>query len=139
MLRNLFILVTAVHGLIHMMGFAKAFGYGNMKQLTVRISKPAGIIWLIATLLFIITVILLLLNKTGWYIIAIPAVILSQVLLVLSWKDAKFGTIVNIIILVVAISDYAQYRLNHSIENISGTKISGASITGKTSITKEKI
>ena len=132
MLRYLFILFVASHGLIHLMGFAKAFGYGDMKQLSIPISKPAGIIWMITTLLFSVTALLLLSNKSGWYIIAIPAVMLSQVLLIKSWKDAKFGTLANIIILTVAISSYTQYRLNHSIENISKNIVSMTPVVNNT-------
>jgi hypothetical protein len=46
------------------MGFAKAFQYAEMKQLTIAISKPVGLMWLIATLLFVASAILFLLKKT---------------------------------------------------------------------------
>jgi hypothetical protein len=137
MLRYLFIIVVAVHGLIHFMGFAKAFGYADMKQLTIPISKPAGILWIITALLFTITALLLLFNKTGWYIIAIPSVILSQVLLVMSWKDAKFGTIANFIIITVAITTFAQYRFNHTIENISSSLLAKKPPDNKTVVSGE--
>ena len=40
-----------VHGLIHGMGFAKAFGYASLPQLTQPISRGMGVVWLIAGLL----------------------------------------------------------------------------------------
>lgn len=110
MLKYLFAFVMLVHGLIHFMGFAKAYNYGNITQLTKYISKSTGSIWLITTILFIVAVVLFLVKKESWAYIAIFALIISQILLITVWKDAKFGTIINILILFVAIVSYA---INH--------------------------
>ena len=45
--------LLAVHGLIHLMGFAKAFGYAELPQLTKPISSEMGVAWLAAGLLVI--------------------------------------------------------------------------------------
>jgi len=107
MLRLIILLLVTIHGLIHVMGFAKAFHYAEMKQLTMAISKPVGMVWLLAALLFIISAILFLLKKDAWVYVAIPAVIISQGVILLSWHDAKYGTIANIIILMAAIIGFA--------------------------------
>ncbi len=112
MLRYIFIIVVCVHGLIHFMGFAKAFGYGDMKNLSMEISKPVGALWMTTAFLFIIVTILLFLKNSNWWMLAIPAVILSQIVIIMSWQDAKFGTIANIVIMAVAISAIIQYPLN---------------------------
>lgn len=101
MLPYIFALLLLLHGLIHFMGFAKAFDYGDMKQLTIPISKPAGIFWMITAFLLIITAVLFLLKTDAWRYLAIPALLLSQVLIVLSWKDAKFGTLGNLVALLM--------------------------------------
>lgn len=106
MLRYLFASVVFLHGAIHFMGFGKAFQYGTITQLTRSISKPSGILWLLAALLFISTSILFLLNKESWPAIAIVAAILSQLLIITVWKDARFGTIANVIILLAAIASW---------------------------------
>jgi uncharacterized membrane protein len=43
------------------------------------------------------------LKKDAWPILAIIAALISQVLIIAVWKDAKFGTIANLIVLLVAI------------------------------------
>jgi hypothetical protein len=103
MFKSLFFLIVLIHGLIHLMGFAKAFNYAEISQLTQPISKPIGAGWGLAALLFIITAILFLMKKDGWWIWAIPALLLSQTLIILSWEDAKFGTIANLIVLAAII------------------------------------
>jgi hypothetical protein len=110
MLKYIFTFVILIHGLIHCMGFAKAFGYGNITQLSKAISKPSGLFWLLTALLFTAAVVLFLMKKESWPMIAVIAVIISQVLIITVWKDAKFGTILNIIILFVAVASWATYH-----------------------------
>ena len=45
------IALVGVHGLIHLMGFAKGFGYAALPQLTQPISRAWGLAWLAAALL----------------------------------------------------------------------------------------
>ena len=110
MLKYLFAFILLIHGLIHFMGFAKAYNYGNITQLTKYISKPVGLLWLITAILCIVAVLLFLLKKESWPYIAIVAAVISQILIITVWKDAKFGTILNVIVLFVAIASYATYH-----------------------------
>lgn len=103
MLKITFVFITLCHGLIHFMGFAKAFDYGSISQLTKEITKTSGILWFATGLLFLICSALYLLKKDNWVYFAVIALILSQILILNNWQDAKFGTIANVIILVVTI------------------------------------
>ncbi len=107
MLKYFFAFVVLIHGLIHFMGFAKAYNYGNITQLTKYISKPAGALWLITAILFLVAVMLFLLKKESWLYVGFIAALISQILIVTVWKDAKYGTVLNIIILVVTILSFA--------------------------------
>ena len=117
MLRIIFLLLITIHGLIHLMGFAKAFQYAEMKQLIIAISKPVGLMWLIATSLFITSAILFLLKKDYWAIFSIAAVVISQIVIILSWHDAKFGTIANVIILIASIIGYGTWSYYNKYQN----------------------
>jgi hypothetical protein len=110
MLKYLLALIIVLHGLIHFIGFVKAFNYGNINQITKEISKPSGLLWLITGLLFAIATIFFLLKKEGWMLFGLAAVIISQILIFTVWQDAKFGTIANIIILAAIILNYGSYR-----------------------------
>lgn len=108
-------LLIFIHGLIHFMGFAKAFDYGNMKQLTIPISKPVGVAWMITAFLFIATVVFYFMKKEYWWMVALPAVIISQVVIIMSWNDAKFGTIANVLILIVAILGWGSSQIENAL------------------------
>jgi hypothetical protein len=114
MMRYLFASVMLVHGLIHIMGFIKAFKSTSIKQLTVTISKPVGIIWITVAILFVLSIGVYLLRKEWWPVITIIAVLLSQVVVVMSWSDAKFATIINVIIFIPAFLTWTSQRFEYS-------------------------
>jgi hypothetical protein len=117
MLKYFFAIILLIHGCIHFMGFAKAFTFGNITQLTKEISKPAGVLWLVTALLFIATTLLFLLKNGSWPIIGIIAVIISQVLIISTWNAAKFGSIGNVIILIVTIAAWASHNFEIHFRN----------------------
>jgi presenilin-like A22 family membrane protease len=92
------------------MGFGKAFGYGDMKQLAIPVSKPIGVCWMVAAFMFIVTIVLFLLKKDYWWMIGLVAAIISQFVIILSWNDAKFGTIANVILLMLIVINW-KYQL----------------------------
>jgi hypothetical protein len=99
MINYIFAAILIIHGIIHLMGYSKSFHYSELKNITKPISKPIGVIWISSCLLFIATAVFFLIDKNFWWIIGLTAVTLSQIVIFLSWKDAKFGTIANLIIL----------------------------------------
>jgi hypothetical protein len=117
MLRTFFSFIVFIHGLIHLMGFAKAFKLAEISQLTLPISPLRGVCWLAAMFLFLASIPLLLFKKEAWWQVAIAAGLLSQTLILLSWQDAKFGTIANIIIFSVAIFSCAEWHFHHLYAN----------------------
>ena len=110
MLKYIFAFIILIHGFIHFIGFAKGFNIGDMKQLTMPISKPIGLLWMVVAFLFIFTTILFLLKNEYWWIIAIIAVVCSQIVIVMSWMDAKFGTMANLIVLLMAVLSFTTLR-----------------------------
>jgi hypothetical protein len=98
--------VVALHGVIHFAGFAKAFHWADMNQLTKSISKPLGVAWLVAGLALLATAIVLLANARRWWILGAVAAIVSQAVITTSWNDARFGTTANVLLLVAALHGY---------------------------------
>ncbi len=105
-----FFIFLSIHGLIHLMGFLKAFGFAEIPQLSQNFSKLEGILWLIIVLAFVFVGVLFLMKNNLWFWIAIGAVLISQILIIINWLDAKFGTIANLIVLIVAIIAVAAWN-----------------------------
>src|SRR5690606_29241711 len=103
MIKVILILVIFVHGLLHLIGFYRSFSHNGVVNLKKRISKSHGWLWLICALLFFLNGILIGLDVNGWIFFMTAALLISQVLIFLSWKDAQYGTILNIVILGLSI------------------------------------
>lgn len=116
MMRTLFGLLLILHGLIHLMGFVKAFNIAEIEQFTLSISKPAGLFWVIASLLFLISGALFFNKQTWWWMAVVPAILISQALIFYYWQDAKAGTILNIIILAGCLVGYGNWDFETMIE-----------------------
>ena len=115
-MKYIFSLLIFIHGAIHLMGFAKAFGYDGIEQLHAEISKTAGVFWLLAFIFFMISGIAFLAKADWWYIVSFIAVLLSTILIIYVWKDAKYGTLANAIILAGAIIGYGTVNYYRSYE-----------------------
>jgi len=111
-IRIIFAIVVMLHGLIHLMGFVKAFRLAGIKGLSMDITRPAGMLWLAVALLFTASGVLVLIEYDPWWMTAAAAVVFSQLLVVLYWHDAKFGTIANVIVLCGAVIGFGIWSFN---------------------------
>lgn len=139
-------LLLAVHGLIHLLGFVKEFNLatvtGFSPQTIIPLSKPAslftGVLWGLTCAAFLTTAAVFLLHKTWWWMPAFAAVLLSQALIVLYWKDAKWGTIANLLVFLPALVSFAEWRftkgVNEEVDHLLSAPVASSSI-----ITKENI
>ncbi|MDX9925414.1 MAG: hypothetical protein RBS48_11685, partial [Ignavibacteriaceae bacterium] len=121
--------------------FIKAFGLVKITQFTPlaqQNSEFMGILWFLNTLLFIGVALAFLLKKEWWWVPGIFAIVLSQILIIINWQDAKFGTIANLIILVSLIVGIAFGNFNIQFDNERKMILSEGNFVGKI-ITNEMI
>lgn len=96
-------IIVFLHGLIHLSGFVKAFGLREMKELTLPVSRSMGLLWLLAAILFLVYGLLHSVHARYAWLFGLLAVGLSQTLVILFWKDARFGTVPNLLILLIVL------------------------------------
>lgn len=114
-MRILLIVLLAIHGTIHLMGFFRAFGFSELNAINQSISKMSGLIWLLTFLLFAVTLGLFLIRSQYWWVWGVIGVIVSQVLIFNYWSDTKFGTFANLIILLSTVVAYSNYNFENKI------------------------
>ena len=106
--RFIVVVLLAGHGLIHLLGAAKGFGWAEVNQLPQPIGPAAGVLWLAAALLVLASAALL---ATGapvwWWAVAGAAAVTSQVAIATSWSDAKAGTVINVLLVLAAAYGFA--------------------------------
>jgi hypothetical protein len=108
-MRWILVVLIGIHGLIHFMGFARAFGYAELPQLTQPISKGMGVLWLAAGLGLLTSGALLVSAPRFWWAIGFASVVASQIVIASSWGDAKLGTIANVVVLLGVVYGFAAY------------------------------
>jgi hypothetical protein len=95
------IVLIGVHGLIHLLGFAKAFGYADLPQLTQPISRAWGLAWLAAAVLVTTSAAMLGAGARSYWIAGGVGLVLSQAVIFSAWGDASAGTVANVLLLLV--------------------------------------
>lgn len=133
------IFIVLFHAGIHIIGFAKAFQLAEIHQLTQSISKPIGIIWLFTAIMLLFSVVLLLLKKDWWFIVALIAAIISQLLIIMYWRDAKIGTIANIIVLMICLYSYSNFKFKNMVQKESEQLLQNIQLENLPRISKNDI
>lgn len=101
--RWLVVALLVGHGLIHILGMVKGFGWAPVPQLKEPISVGMGVVWLAGGVLVLTAAAMIAAGAPSWWwVIALLAVLVSQIAIVTAWNDAKVGTLANVILLVVA-------------------------------------
>jgi len=93
--------LIGMHGLIHLMGFAKGFGYADLPQLTQPISRPWGLAWLAAALLVTTSAAMLGAGGRSYWIPGAFGLVVSQAVILSDWSDAWAGTVGNVLLFLV--------------------------------------
>lgn len=129
----------AIHGIIHLFGFLKAFGISEFNAISEPISRTYGIFWLMAFLLFAITFIQVLIHSEYYWLSGLLAVIISQVLILNYWSDARFGTIANLIILLAIIVGYSSFNFRQQIKEERKTLFQKSQVKTREIVTEEAL
>lgn len=100
---NIFIsILFLLHAVLHLMGFVKSFYDDFLPKLSKSISKSEGILWLACAILLFIADLYFLMDLTYWPALSIIGALLSQFLITMNWEDAKYGTVINLLILALS-------------------------------------
>jgi hypothetical protein len=91
--------LLGIHGLLHLLGATKAFGWARVPQLRAPISPAVGALWLVAAILLVGAAIGVARGAQWWWP-CLPGIVLSQALIAQSWGDARFGTVVSLAIVI---------------------------------------
>jgi len=146
MVRLIFSTIVVLHGLLHLIGFAREWNLGSPRRIagkklfaqSLDTSKTAGALWLAASALFLSAAIFYLLRKDWYWIPAAGGLVLSQTLIIIYWQDARYGTMVNAVILIAVISAAATMRFNTMVRR-EVKALQSQAATGEKQVTEEMV
>ncbi len=122
------------HGLLHALGFLRAWGIAVLPPLDGPAVIPSGdgaarvvgAVWLLTGLLLVAAAALRVSGAPGWWRPGAAGVVLSQGLVVLQWQDAKAGTAVNVVLAVAVLSAVATARFHRRVDGEARAMLAGA-------------
>ncbi len=108
------LIVTVLHGLIHLMGLVAYWPLGTVAELPYKTTvlggqwdlgrtgmRLFGVLWLIAAVGFLLAAAGLLFHQGWWRPVMLATIGLSTLLIALDWAPAFRGTIANLLLLAV--------------------------------------
>lgn len=138
-MRIVFIILIIIHAIIHLFGFLKAFNFYNLDTINKEISVTIGILWLLTFFLFISGLFLMLTKSNFWWTITFFALIISQTLFFFNWESTKYGTLINIIILITVIIEFSNFSFHQKIKKEKIILLKKSKATNHKNITKDDI
>jgi hypothetical protein len=102
-MRWIVVALLAIHGLIHAMGFLKAYRLAELPQLVQPIGRTTGLLWLASGVLVVATAACLVFAPRISWMVGAAALVASQAVIATSWSDAKFGTLGNVVLLLAVV------------------------------------
>jgi hypothetical protein len=111
-------ILLLIHGLIHLMGFLKGYGLARLPGLNLEISRTVALIWFLTALCFFVALVMDLMKQPSWATLTLIAIVFSQALIISSWQDTKAGTVLNLILLIIAGISFAHTRFERESDAI---------------------
>lgn len=137
--RIILAVAVSIHALIHLIGVAREWGLAEVGQFGRKtlvpiegaISKVSGFLWLLAFLCFIAAATGLFFTDL-WWIPGLTGVVISQLLVIVYWQDAKAGTVLNVVMLIVCLAGYGRWSFVNSsrLEALEMIRIAGRGPAG---------
>ena len=106
-LRWAVVVLTVLHGLIHLLGAAEGLGWAQVSAVRHPISTALGTGWLGAGVLVVLSGVLLATGARRWWIVGAVAVVATQAVILTVWTGAALGTVANVVLLVAVVHGFA--------------------------------
>jgi len=140
-------ILLAFHGTIHLLGFvgwsrlAAVPGLSGRTLVSLSASgqRAYALVWLVATLVLLAAAALCAGRHAWWWATALLGVLLSQCLIVLAWDDARFGTIVNVLVLVPALVGLAHAHFTRRTDAEIRVLLARSSPPSTTSVSQSEL
>lgn len=106
----LFTCLLVIHAAIHFLGYT---GKQEVPDHAKNRAKLIRLLWFSTVVIFLVSAIGLNLQVAYWWILCGMGIIVSQCLIIISWKKAKYGTIINAILLLFVIISHTTFSFKN--------------------------
>jgi hypothetical protein len=124
-MRYAYIFIIVIHGLIHLVGWFKAMGWAENSPLTAPISRSMGGFWALTALLLVSYAVIYGLRMPASWMLGLAAMCLSQGLIIMYWTDARYGTILNMLMLIAILFSYGEWQFKRQARQAENALLAG--------------
>lgn len=134
-MRILFFVILLLHAAIHLLGFARFLSPASITGMSGETlfswplggERTAGWFWLVAALLLAAAAGLFIGKISWWWLVGLVGLLLSQLLVIHAWPDAKAGSVPNLLLLVAIVLAGAASRFESETDRtVNAMYASGA-------------
>lgn len=111
MIKLLMPLLVAIHGLIHLIGASEKFAKEQAGKVGI-----VRVVWAIVAIVFVLLAYIMLVASYWWYL-GFSVVLFSQALIIMWWQKAKWGTILNVIVLSASVINFSAWHFDREARN----------------------
>ena len=129
-MRTALLILLLLHAAIHFIGTAKAFDWAKLDAFSQPVSKYAGLAWGLAGILLILSTLLYASSARYWWMLGFVSLVLSQILILRFWSDARWGTIPNVVLLVLIVLAFARFQFDQQSEKLRSALLNNATLEG---------
>jgi len=115
-MKTLLFLLILLHWGIHLLGLVRGLGLWAPPGFAVPVGTAAGLLWGLAGLLIAGFGLLYLTGSPSQIWVGLLAAALSQALIISAWGDARWGTLANLLILVLVAFAWGRQRMDRRWE-----------------------
>jgi hypothetical protein len=116
--------LLALHGLFHLLGFIETGHFAGMPRMSGEtlftlpepLSKWMSSLWLLTCVLLLASAAQMIARSDTWWRLGTVAVVLSELLIIYAWPDAKAGTLVNLLLVLPLLAAAAHTGFVHETE-----------------------
>src|SRR6056297_497337 len=125
-MRYAYITIITIHGLIHLIGWFKSMGWAENSPISAPISKSVGGLWALAAILLVSYAVIYGLRMPASWMLGLAALLLSQTLIIMFWADARYGTIINVLLLIAVLFSYGEWQFQRQAKRVEMTLLNAA-------------
>jgi len=127
-MRYAYLFLIVIHGLIHLIGWFKSMGWAENSPISAPISKSVGGLWALAAILLVSYAVIYGLKMPESWMLGLAALLLSQTLIIMFWADARYGTIINVLLLIAVLFSYGEWQFHQQAREDEKTLLGGLGV-----------
>ncbi len=137
-MKVVYLIAVGLHGLIHLMGFLKG-RIRTIQSIKSPVNRKQGIAWLAASVMLLAYLIAYMAHVQFDWVLGFISVLISQLLIIYFWRETRFATVINVLILMVSLASFGQYQFHQKVKRETALILGSVAESTERMVTAEDV